>query len=76
MEERECEEREKEKRTMKGGERYCSEVGLVLILSITAASIATLEINKILTLSPSARTFRAIGIFIPQNLGAMMDFIK
>ena len=46
-----------------------------LILCITAASIATLEINKILTLSPSARTFRAIGI-IPQNLGAMMDFIK
>ena len=40
----------------------CSEVDLVLILSITAASIATLEINKILTQSPSARTFRAIGI--------------
>ena len=60
---------------MKGGERSYSEVGLVLILSITAASIATLEINKILTQSPSARTFRAIGI-IPQNLGAMMGFIK
>ena len=74
-EERECGEREKEKRTVKGWERSCSEVGLVLILSITAASIATLEINKILTLSPSARTFRAIGI-IPQNFGAMMDFIK
>ena len=46
-----------------------------LILSITAASIATLEINKILTPSPSAKTFKAIGI-IPQNFGAMMDFIK
>ena len=49
---------------------------LDIVHYITAASIATLEINKILTLSPSARTFRAIGIFIPQNLGAMMDFIK
>ena len=48
---------------------------LDIVHYITAASIATLEINKILTLSPSARTFRAIGI-IPQNLGAMMDFIK
>ena len=75
MEERECGEREKEKRTVKGWKRSCSEVVLVLKMSITAASIATLEINKILTLSPSARTFRAIGI-IPQNLGAMMDFIK
>ena len=49
---------------------------LDIVHYITAASIATLEINKILILSPSARTFRAIGIFIPQNLGAMMDFIK
>ena len=54
--------------------RSCSSLDIVHY--ITAASIATLEINKILTLSPSARTFRAIGIFIPQNLGAMMDFIK
>ena len=73
--ERECGGKEKERRTVKGGEIYCSEVGLVLTLSITAASTATLEINKILTLSPSAKTFKAIGI-IPQNFGAMMDFIK
>ena len=74
-EERERGGKEKERKAVKGWERYYSEVGLVLILSITAASIATLEINKILTLSPSARTFRAIGI-IPQNSGAMMAFIK